>query len=241
MRDWLKDNKIFFETVAAFALSVMATIVSVAQLVLVRQQNELISLQTQVAEAQALPSFEIGTRQIRNPDSGKFDDDRLEIKNDGGAIHDFSASVAEFLFINAYRPRTDALVRKIEIPFSGFYNSQGVSAAGKGILTTFFGYRNNATLIELTRKATSVAQDRGWDTTLLNQKIFLRLVYRDILNRQHYDYFEVANVGAAVQIETSVGAARFKAWDEAPRKVDLSQLTPEFLIDSLERTSPPTK
>src|SRR5690348_12691261 len=93
-RTWLKRNKIVFETVAATLLSGMALIVGTAQWTTASRQTELLNLQTRIAEAQALPQFEIALHQKLNDETGKFDDDVLEIDNRGGPVHGFDASSA---------------------------------------------------------------------------------------------------------------------------------------------------
>jgi cell division protein FtsL len=52
VRKWLSGNKIFFETIAASLLSLMAIIISVVQINIARQQTQLTELQTQIAQAQ---------------------------------------------------------------------------------------------------------------------------------------------------------------------------------------------
>ena len=97
LRDWLSANKILFETIAAFLLSAMAIIVSIAQTVTSFRQTQLSALQTQIAEAQALPQFELAIHQKLNDATNKYDDDQLVISNRGGPVHDFQASSAYFI------------------------------------------------------------------------------------------------------------------------------------------------
>lgn len=52
MKDWLKRNKIYFETITATLLAMMAVIVSVIQIIIGINQTELMKLQTEFNERQ---------------------------------------------------------------------------------------------------------------------------------------------------------------------------------------------
>jgi hypothetical protein len=54
LREFLECNKIFFETIAASLLSVMAVMVA-------WNQTSVLELQTRVAEVQVLPQLSMGT------------------------------------------------------------------------------------------------------------------------------------------------------------------------------------
>lgn len=75
--DFLERYKVIFEVGAATLLGLMAIIVASAQLFSARDQTELLSLQTQIVEAQALPQFTI-RREISEHD------DILTVENRGG-------------------------------------------------------------------------------------------------------------------------------------------------------------
>lgn len=52
IRTWLSRNKVFFETIAASLLSLMAIIISAVQINISRQQTQLAELQTRIAQEQ---------------------------------------------------------------------------------------------------------------------------------------------------------------------------------------------
>jgi hypothetical protein len=54
MRNWLKRNKIFFETVTAVLLSIMAIVISILQLSTAKKQTALMKKQNEIANMQAL-------------------------------------------------------------------------------------------------------------------------------------------------------------------------------------------
>ena len=50
LRKWLERNKVFFETAAATLLSAMALVISISQICISIKQNDMIRIQTQIAE-----------------------------------------------------------------------------------------------------------------------------------------------------------------------------------------------
>jgi len=52
MIEWLQSNKVFFETIAATLLSLMAIIVAVVQIIIANKQNTLTEIQTKIAQHQ---------------------------------------------------------------------------------------------------------------------------------------------------------------------------------------------
>jgi len=59
MRDWLERNKVFFETLAAVLLSLMAVVIATVQTLAAVKQTHLSELQTRTAEAQVLPQLNL--------------------------------------------------------------------------------------------------------------------------------------------------------------------------------------
>ena len=176
----LERNKIIFETLAAFSLSAMAVIVALAQYQTTSKQTKLIALQTQIAEAQALPQFEVAIRQKLNDETGKYDDNYLVVGNHGGAVHEFAAQAAYFLDVSV---SVQLRSGKIELPTNGYFTTQEVSSSGTGRLTTNVGNHNNATFLNLVEHAREEAKTRNWDYALVEERILLNLKYRDLLDR----------------------------------------------------------
>jgi hypothetical protein len=234
LRNVLTQNKILFETLAASLLSLMAIVVSIAQMRTASQQTSLLTLQTRIAEAQALPQFEIGIHQKLNPETSKFDDDNLVVSNRGGAIHDFSADTAYFLRVEA--DVGDNGYRKFELPVHGYFASSYVTVSGVGDLITMTGYRNNAAYVTLVRKTSAAASVRKWSFANVDEQLVIRLRYLDLLDRGHEDYFQVPFVGAAIRIPKNIGEASMSRWSAMPH-YELSDLTPEIILALASRTA----
>lgn len=52
MIEWLQNNKIYFETIAATLLSIMAIIIAVVQIIIANKQTTLTEIQTKIAQRQ---------------------------------------------------------------------------------------------------------------------------------------------------------------------------------------------
>lgn len=215
IRDWLKTNKIWFETVTASLLSLMAVIVSVAQSCTASKQTELMRLQTQVAEAQALPQFEVALRPKFDSATGKYDDYILVVGNRGGPVYDFGADAAYFIQVTI--PGVGLALMKADIPVNGYFTASFVSAAITGELVTMVGNHNNARAVEIQQELRKAADARKWGFANTNEQVFVRFRYRDMLNRRHEDHYEARPVGGGSRMPDEVGKARFAKWEAAPR------------------------
>jgi hypothetical protein len=208
----------------------MAIIVSVAQFYTTSQQTSLLNLQTHIADAQALPQFEIAIKQKLNDETGKFDDNNIIVDNHGGAVHDFSAESAYFLRVTIFK-RGQGATEKVELPVHGYFLSQDVSSAGTGLLTTIMGNHNNASFNNLARHIDEAAVARNRDFALLDERILVRLNYFDLLDRQHEDYYEVPSVGGGWRMIDAYGIAAFQKWKKDHR-FELSNLNVDVLLDA---------
>lgn len=236
LNNWLKKNKIFFETLAASLLSAMAIIVSVAQTKTAFRQTQLLDLQTQIAEAQALPQFELAIHQKLNEETSKFDDDYLVISNRGGPVHEFVAQDAYSIIVTV--GATAGKISKLEIPVAGYFTASYVSVASTGELVTMIGNHNNAAVIALSNGLRDAARSKQFAFANLDEHLIVRLHYRDLLNRRHDDYYEVRPVSGGVRLTDEVGKAEFDRWT-ASQHTELSSFRPDSVIDQvLQRGSP---
>lgn len=229
-RTFLTNNKIIFETIATTLLSVMAIIVSFAQTILNYNYNKLVSLQTHIAEAQALPQFEIAMRNQLNEKTGKIEDSQLIISNRGGAVHDFDANSAYFLIITALTEKPDSEQIKIEFPVDGYLNAQFIHAAGSGELVKMVGHGSTQMASELNRGVLAEGQARKWPYAYMSDLLYIRLNYHDLLNRAHKDCFYVDPVTGGTKIDDATGQEMFKKWEVVPR-AELSTFTVKKIFD----------
>lgn len=234
VRRWLERNRVIFETAAASLLSLMAIIVSIAQTCTTIKQTALLGMQTRITEAQALPQFEVAIHQKLNNESGKYDDDILQISNRGGPVHDLSANSACFLRVKIHKGIAGESTTEAEFPLNGYFDTTMVSVAGIGQLMTMTGYHNNAKFIDLERGTSKLAEARKWSFALVDLRIVLRLRYRDLLDREHEDYYEVQPVTGGTRIAKAPGIADFARWEKG-RPLELSSLRADNLLSLVAR------
>jgi hypothetical protein len=98
LRRFLTRNEIFFKTIVA---TLVTAILSGAAIYIAAQQKGIAEIQRQIAEAQALPSFEIKVSKQRNDQTGFYETSELTIDNNGGAVREFRADVVYFLDLTA--------------------------------------------------------------------------------------------------------------------------------------------
>jgi hypothetical protein len=221
MRVWLRKNKIYFDTVAALLLSIMAVVVGGAQV-------WTSWLQARVAEAQVMPQFDIRLMQVLNPETGKYDDDTVIVENHGASAEEFHADAAYFITVDASRSGMQLV--KTRIPINGYFSAQFESGTETGQLTKFSGYRNNAQAWALIRATSDLAASRHWDYANTSEFMEVRLQYLDVLGKSHEDYYEVHGVGPASRMSESAGRAEFAAWSDTTHRVELSSLTADRLL-----------
>lgn len=227
MKNWLEANKVWFETVAASLLSLMAIVVSVSQNWVASKQTELLTIQTRIAEAQASPQFEVEMRPKLNDLTAKYDDYVLIVNNRGGMVEDFRADAAFFLRLEVAGAGTEVL--KADVPVNGYFTAGFLSAAGTGELVTMVGNHNNAIVVKLADELRELAHGRKVGFANLEEQIILRLRYRDLLDRSFEDYFEARFVGGGARVPADIGRARLAKWEAAARP-ELSRLRADELL-----------
>lgn len=197
-RTWLATNKIFFETIATVLLALAAIVVSVVQTRISNRQNALVDkqthlaeFQTRIAEAQAMPTFDIRIVQQRDEATQKFDDNFLTIDNLGGPVRDFEARAILIVDIATADKGPPVKAADVKLHIAGYFAISEVSAVSKGHLVTMVGKGNNRALSDLAMALRAEAESRAWAYSNTEEKIYLRLDYKDILDRQHSDYYVV--------------------------------------------------
>lgn len=219
----------FFETAAASLLSVMAIIVASAQGCTSWQQTKILDLQTRIAEAQALPQFEIALLQIVDPRTGNYDEHQLVVSNHGGPVHDFSAGAVFFVTVTTDRGVPSAKVGTAEAAIGGYFSGSFVNVSGTGQLVRMSGERNHAALVVVGKALRQAAQERNWAFANMDEQLVVRMRYRDLLDRQHEDYYDVRPVDGGRRLSDTVGRERFDKWQSGPR-IELSALKAEDLL-----------
>ncbi len=231
VRDFLQSNKIFFDTVAASLLAIMAIIISLAQIFIFLKQNELIGTQAEIARQQAIPQFVITARQLIDPD-GIARSEAIYVNNRAGIARDFYCNEAIFLDVEL-TPMRRGQVQKIEIPINGYYSSSGYTAEGTGQLLVISGYKSGDKLSKLKKSCYQLAGDREVFCSIELRK-YLQLYYRDIFGKEHEEYYYVPFLYGGSPIEAEEGKKIFEKYKAARKNlnmVEFDELTADKLLE----------
>ncbi len=261
-RRCLRDNKIFFETIAATLLGMMAIIVSVMQIAqsswqshvsnqiaqdsisiassqktLAEKQTELLDLQTKIALQEVIPQFVITADQVTD-DTGFATDDRLVVRNIGGVVRELHCEHAVFLDIKLYyrTPREGKPIKKW-IALNNYYAATLHDARGEGPVLTLVGENNNKLAVQLKRDFAQQAEANGMFGSAERRR-YLRLKYRDMLGNEHDDFYFVPMIFGAHHLTPEEGESQFDAFHEVVREgrlVEFVGLTAEQLFEEAKK------
>jgi hypothetical protein len=213
-RAFLEKNKIFFETIAATLLGLMAIILSIAQIVVANRQNYLTGLQADIAIQQTLPQFVIAARQIIDSESKRATEDKIYVDNKGGIVQNLNCNAAVFLEIETVRSNKPI---KKEIVINGYYSGMGFTNTGTGTVLVMEGYRNNERMSQLEKEVNSIGVDNNF--IKMDLKRYLRLTYQgfrfDARTSFQSRYYFVPLIYGGRELSDKEGNEIFSKYDTA--------------------------
>ena len=237
IRRWLTENKIFFETIAASLLSVMAIIVSLVQLDIASKQTQLLNLQTKIALQQILPQFVIKAVQILD-ETGYASDDRLIIKNVGGIVKELKSEHAVFFEVEIYfRGGLNGDPVTLEIPITGYYDATMHNPEGQGKVITLIGYKNNQRAAQIERDFRKYTEAKGLYGFIQIHR-YVRLIYKDMLGDEHVDYYFVPLIYGAHLLSQEEGRTIFETYKQSIRDgkiLEFDKLTSAQILERVQK------
>jgi len=210
MRRYLDRNKVFFETVAASLLSLMAIIVSVVQIGLAIKQNKLTQMQTEIARTQALPQFVVSLKQIYDPTAEKYTEDQIVATSQGGLVQELDCNFAVFIDTSYF---VHAAPRQKQLPLDGYYNSIFLTGEGSGKVVTLKGINNDERFSQLTSQIRELAQAKGVMCNV-ELKRYIRLRYRDVFGEKHVKYYYVPPIFGGSVLDENEGKSIFDRYEQ---------------------------
>src|SRR6267142_2156007 len=209
-RRYLDRNKVFFETLAASLLSLMAIIVSVVQIGLAIKQNKLTQTQTEIARTQALPQFVVNLKQIYDPMAEKYTEDQIVATNQGGLVQELDCNFVVFID-TGYLVHADS--RQKLLPLDGYYNGIFLTGEGSGKVVTIKGINNTGKFSQLASQISEVAQAKGVICTV-ELKRYIRLRYRDVFGEKHVKYYYVPPIFGGNVLDEPEGKSLFDKYEQ---------------------------
>lgn len=231
-KEWLLRNKIFFETITASLLSLMAIIVMVAQLYQTHTQTELIYLQAQASREMALPQFVLNVKITKDLKSSYFDEDYLVVTNKGGMVSNLKGNTYIFFRVDLRpKPGLKGTRKNLMVPINGYYQSVIYSPNGEGVMLTFSGGKNNRKLVKLLGNFVAMARENGWYGYVSLVRL-VSLTYQDIFKEKHRSFYFVDPIYGGKEVSFDVGQRLWQRHFNSYRygvNLDFDRITPETL------------
>lgn len=188
LRACLRRNKIFFETITAASLSIMAILVSY-------QSTRIASLQAQLTTLEKLPILRFDVTLEFDPTRNVYHRDTLVISNSGAAARDFESE--SYIFFEV-KYRRDAGQSQIAlVPVNGYYSAsfKTKNVTGKLETKTDFAIKegNNFKAAEIERQFTKLTRERGVHSITRIVR-YIRVTYKDIWGDRHDDVYWVDSI-----------------------------------------------
>lgn len=200
VRTWLKRNRIFFETVAALALSTMAVLLSCQGNRIARLQAILAERQTAIADVENQPFFRAALLIHWDSAAQRFDEDRLAVLNEGAPAYNPRVTLAQFIDLRCASSTKDSL-----IPLQGYFDTELQSGRRTDTIDTFIGHKNRERFNSLYHSYIALSNGPG-RASWVGQRLFLRIDYLDRTRVSQTRYFEVLEPGGAVSMDSAIAA-----------------------------------
>lgn len=185
LREKLKENEIFFSTIATLLLSLMAVVVTI-------NSNKLLYNQIEVERMVNQPDFYISREYKLNEETSSFDEVELYIKKLSGVAKNIKVTNTALLEIKF----ADSLQKSFETTFElqSMYDQSFSGYNGESnIITKLSGYRNNTRLSNFRKSFELKMKDFGYDYVSTKPKIFIKIIYQDFSGQFKEEFYESNN------------------------------------------------
>ena len=200
MRKWLISSKIYYETLAAVALTLMAVILS-------WNSNRLTERQINLLIAQNQPIFRVELHG--NNSKAETDSSTLLIYNDGLPVTDLNLDIFETLVVIAtvFDGSDNEREVTLHIPTFAYREGIGQTSATKGLLFNMSHETETMSPSKLTYMFQDVGsfKDASYQGADIQVELILRIIYRDIFKKQQTQYIRLDNSGRAHSLSESSG------------------------------------
>jgi len=193
-RKCLDRNKVFFETISATLLGVMA-------LCLILQSNRISKYQAQLAKSQIelsqqladrdmtthLPEFHLSMKHVVEEPIGHCIEDRILIYNEGAPLYDLDPRFIVFIKVETGMLGEQ---RTAFVPIHGYYFNLFRTGKATGLVATIAGDRNRVGLYELDQAFSAYAKAKG-DIGFISIERFIRIRYQDKFGSSNEAFFSI--------------------------------------------------
>jgi len=179
MRNWLENNRIYFETFTPLLVSLAAIAVSLASYSLADRQLKLSTIDTQ-------PNFYLKELYLYDPKIKQAYESELKIYNSGADISNFKKKINSFVEIEHYN-ETGKVVDYISI--IGYYGVTFNSSDPVGELSLTKGENNNLKYSDVYFDFQNLNVSQKYGFVFLNLKHATKITYTNKLGENGVSYF----------------------------------------------------
>ncbi|MEZ9396747.1 hypothetical protein AB4393_12335 [Vibrio splendidus] len=179
MRNWLNNNKIYFETFVPLLVSVAALVVALASYNLADRQLELSAIESE-------PNFYLKEMYLYDPTIKRAYETELRIYNSGADISNFKKQINSFVEVEHYN-ESGKVVDYISI--IGYYGITYNSSDPSGELSLIKGERNNDKYFETYFDFQNLKSDENYGFVFLRLKHATKISYTNKLDEKGVSYF----------------------------------------------------
>ena len=136
---YLVENKDLIGVVSSILVGVASVLIGLASLVFMSAQSNLQEEQLNASKRQNAPNIFLQKTPLYDEQLEKYFEEILEIRNSGGDVLSYSASVKSFVEVNRYLSSSDGM--KVT-PIFGHFFASVYSGFPNGVLSKHSGHRN---------------------------------------------------------------------------------------------------
>lgn len=188
MREWLQRNEIFFKTVAAISLSVMAIIVSF-------QENTLTKSQVEIEKSGKQPDLQI-VSELSESITGQ-NDNKIGIYCTAGKFYNLQCDLTHIVQVSLSRNGYDFLQR--EFLLQNTYNQIESTGELEGKIRVISGATSFDEIRDFEKTIIQSALDLGFRSAEVYDIVYLKISYMDFNNESKDIYFS-GNIGEFDQV-----------------------------------------
>jgi len=250
VRNFLNQNKIYFETIGYIAISMASIFISwlqyvisvkqieVAQLQtsLLDRQNSIADLQSGIAKRQlkidtlkSMPHFDMSMGRSELDKDGKLDGQSLIISNNGESVSNFTSDQYHVFELKLTTTSKRSVAYLIINDYFAATTTQGQS---KGEIKIALGVHNVSNgfpiyriLLEISRKMI----DTHLDFLDFDEFTFVTIEYDDLFDEHHKEYYLLDSPGVATKLSDAAGLDMTASLKTGIRK-NFSEITKEYIV-----------
>lgn len=181
MLNWLKKYEIYFTTIAATLLSIMAILVSVVACIISYNQYQNDNFDKK-------PDFQIQKKLELNPETSYYEDSHLIISKLSGKAKNISVNTISFIDIKLYDPQKDVNNRRFAL--YNYFESSFLSGTNEGILQRTTGYRNNLKIVKFENTLDSLLS-LSHQIVNIETETYVRISFLDFRQEFNTEYFKM--------------------------------------------------